>query len=124
MIGTVEEVTKTKSGKALRVKLAGTWYGGFLDSGLDKAVGKTIEAQITPDKGWGLGIGQWSYSQAPAQPSPANTAVKPSNGDRWWLPFVSNQVAHAIQAGRIQTPADMNAWAKAAKECVLATDIL
>lgn len=47
-------------------------------------------------------------------------AVTPiSNGpssDRWFMPFVSNTVAHAIAAGKIQEPLDIKAWAAAAKQ--------
>lgn len=59
--------------------------------------------------------------------SPQGASTGQTSGayaDRWWLPFVSNQVAHAIAAGKIQNPNDMNTWAKAAKECIQATDIL
>jgi hypothetical protein len=122
MIGTVQSCDKSKSGKSWRVKIDGKYYGAKFDSHLETAIGKAVDFNYkTTD--FGEWIESWAYTQAPAS-APANTAVKPSNGDRWWLPFVSNQVAHAIAAGRIQTPADMNAWAKAAKECVLATDIL
>ena len=33
-----------------------------------------------------------------------------------WLPFASNTVAHAISAGLCQTPAAVEAWARAAKD--------
>ena len=133
MIGTVTAVNHSKSGKAFRVTLNGKVYNAFLDSKLDTAVGKVIDCQITPDKGFGEGIGQWAYSQAPAQPSPANSPVGVENratvatgpaGDRFWLPFCSNQVAHAIQAGLIKEPSQIGAWAKAAYEAVQAVDAL
>jgi hypothetical protein len=34
----------------------------------------------------------------------------------WWMAFVSNTVAHAIEAGLIKLPNDMIGWAIAAKE--------
>ena len=128
MIGQVKTVTKSKSGKAFRVQFVGNdaWYGAFLDSGLDGAVGKTIDAQITPNKGFGEGIGQWAYSQAPTPPAASNAPVAPSTGggDRWWLPFVSNQTAHLIGAGVIKDKASLNQWMKDLKEAVTATDAL
>lgn len=135
MIGLVESVAPSKSGKAFRVKLSGSFYNAFLDSGLDKVVGKSIDCQITPDKGFGLGIGQWSLAegQPPTKPSTASPAgFKQMSGtltvaipqDRFYMPFVSNVVAHAIAAGQIKTPADLNQWAKAAYEAAQALDAL
>jgi len=133
MIGKIKSVMKSKSGKAFRVQFEGSeaWYGAFLDSGIDGAVGKVVDAQITPNKGFGEGIGQWAYSQAPTSPAPANTAVGASTGasagaysDRWWLPFVSNQCAHLIAAGVIKDKASLNQWAKDLKETVIGVDAL
>jgi hypothetical protein len=39
--------------------------------------------------------------------------------DRWWMPFVSNTVAHAIAAGQIATPENIKLWAAAAKQAAL-----
>ena len=36
--------------------------------------------------------------------------------DRWYMPFVSNTVAHAIEAELITKPADIEVWARAAKQ--------
>ena len=126
-IMTVEKCNPTKSGKAYRVLLNGAWYGAFLDSGLDKAVGKTIDCQITPGKaGYGDTIGQWTYAQgqpaAPSQTAPAAPQGVP--GDRFYMPFVSNVVAHCIQAGVIKQPSDINQWAKAAHDVAQALDTL
>jgi hypothetical protein len=38
----------------------------------------------------------------------------------WWMPFVSNTVAHAVQAGFITEPGMVLGWARAAKEAALA----
>ncbi len=121
MIGKVEQVTKSKSGKALRVMINGVWYGAFLDSGLDGAVGKTVDAQITPNKGFGEGIGQWAYSTAPTPPQPANTASAPSTGGKLTEPelrFVSNVVGSAIMAKTLTDPMEIGTWAKAAAAAV------
>ena len=130
MIGRVEEVNTSKSGKALRVKLGGKWYGAFLDSGLDAVVGKMIDAQIVPNAKYGDGIGQWGMApdaaeavRATAERATERVAVT-MTGDRFYMPFVSNVVAHGIASGAIKTPADINAWAKAAHDVAVALDAL
>ena len=137
----VEEVMTAKSGKSLRVKLGGTWYGSSLDSGLNGAKGQMIEAEIQTSDKFGPWIKGWKPVAAPQVPPPsqgglpsasAPAAAAPykyaepnSNVAPWWMPFVSNSVAHAIAAGHIQTPEGIRAWAigarNAANACVSAT---
>ena len=117
-IGKVEEVTKTKSGKALRVKFNGAWYGAFLDSGLDGAVGKMIDVAITPDKGFGLGLGQWAYSQStppPEQPAKQSASGRLVESE---LRFVSNQLNAAIASKSVTTFEEMSILAKQLKNLV------
>ena len=45
-----------------------------------------------------------------------STAANPAGAAPVWLPFASNTVAHAINAGIIKEPADVKAWAAAAKQ--------
>lgn len=74
-----EQVTKTKSGKAFRVLLGGKWYNAFIDSGIDNAVGKYIEAEITTSEKFGPGIQKWAYSQVAApQVTPPIASPSPS----------------------------------------------
>ena len=131
MIGTITQVNKSKSGKAFRVSLNGKVYNAFLDSEIDKAVGKLVDVQITPDKGFGEGIGQWAYSTMIVQPSAPTQAAAPSvaipnnaYADRWWLPFCSNQIHALIAAGVIKDKASLNQWAKDLREAVQAVDSL
>ena len=42
-----------------------------------------------------------------------------ATGDRWWMPFVSNTVAHAIAANMINEPTQIKLWAAAAKQAAL-----
>lgn len=42
--------------------------------------------------------------------------------DRWWMPFVSNVTAHAIEAGKIEDPMQIKAWAAAAKTAAIEID--
>ena len=121
MIGKVKTVTKSKSGKAFRVQFEGSekWYGAFLDSGLDKAVGRVIDAQITPDKGFGEGVGQWGFSAEPAPPSAPTQA--PTVSGRLTEPelrFVSNILGAAVTAKTITDPLQIGVWAKAAAQAV------
>lgn len=62
-------------------------------------------------------------SQKDITPSGGNGAAPGGGGgDRFYMPFVSNVVAHAIAAGRIEGPADIQAWAQAAKAAAVALD--
>lgn len=110
---TVESVTPAKTGKSLRVKANGEWYGAKKDSGI--AAGMTIDAEVE-DGEYGKWINKWkAMSNAPAPASNPSSAPQLPGGSPW-LPFVSNTVAHAITAGLIQSPSQVEAWAKAAKD--------
>ncbi len=125
----VEEVMPAKTGKSLRVKLGGTWYGAKLDSGLNGSKGRMIEAEITTGK-FGPWIDAWRPSTAAPQvppPSAAPTATaaaapsmptyaepaKPGTVAPFWAPMASNVVAHAIAAGKIETPNQVGNWVRA-----------
>ena len=124
MIGAITAVNRSKSGKALRITLNGKVYNAFLDSGLDGALGKVIDAQITPDKGYGEGIGQWAYSKEipiQAQEVAQKAANRPLEAGRLTEPelrFVSNLCASAITAKTLTDPMDIGVWAKAAAQVV------
>jgi hypothetical protein len=114
----IEAVTKSKSGKALRVKFSGndTWYGARLDANLEGAKGKSIEAEVEVDEQYGPQIKKWAFAQGDAAPSsPANGGKDHGSSDKWFMPFVSNTVAHAISSGQITEPSQIGMWAKAAK---------
>lgn len=105
---TVEQVKPASSGKSLRVKANGDWYGAKKDSGI--TAGMSIDAEVEDGD-----YGKWINSyRAAGSPSPASKA--PASNGAAWLPFASNTVAHAIQAGMIQQPGQVSAWAKAAKD--------
>ena len=121
-IGKVENVSPTKSGKALRVRIAGNYYNAFLDSGIDKVVGQTIDFQVTPDKGYGLGIGQWGPASSQPPASAPQAPIKPTGAlERLTEPelrFVSNCVGQAITAKTITDPSEIGVWTKAAAAAV------
>ena len=127
----VEDVTTTKSGKGLRVKLSGTWYNAFLDSGLNGQKGKMIEAEIKTHEKYGPYVEAWKPSNAapqvltpPVQTGHSPSSVSPAaaapqyryaepNQAPYWLQFASNVVAHAIAAGIIKNPNEVGAWVRA-----------
>ena len=128
MKGYVKSVVPSKSGKAWRVQIGDKYYGANFDSKLDTAVGQSIDFDYDDGK-FGLWIKTWGldHSTTPTPPSqapvsPPGQASRVSNGDRWWLPFCSNQIAHLIQVGVVKDKASLNQWAKYLKDCVVALD--
>lgn len=123
----VEAVTKSKSGKALRIKAGDKWYGARLNSGLEGAKGKTIDAEVHDDEQYGLQIDTYKLVGSTPAADKAPTPGVPAGGNSapWWMPFVSNITAHAIQAGIITAPNQIEAWATAARAAAhkLETDI-
>jgi hypothetical protein len=121
----IESVTKSKSGKSFVVKAGGKQYLANLESGLSQ--GMTIEAE-TKDSDFNgtllTWIEKWKPVTTAAIPSP-QTGTNSGGSAPWWMPFVSNVTAHAIQAGIIQTPNQIEAWAIAARNAAhkLETDI-
>ena len=135
----VEEVMTAKSGKSLRVKLGGTWYGANLDSGLNGAKGRMFEAEIQTSEKFGPWIKGWKPVAAPQGPQAGGTPPSSSSptslpavaapqyagepGDNiqpWYMPFVSNTVAHAIEKGLITSPVGINEWALKAAQVAVA----
>lgn len=134
MAVTVDEVTMAKSGKSRRVKLSGSWYGSYMDSKIEMVpIGSVIEAEIvTLDKG-GPWIKAWkaatNAAPPPSQVLPATypkettrerepqyaEPAKPGTVAPWWGPMCSNVLAHAIAAGILKTPNEVNVWYRAVK---------
>jgi hypothetical protein len=124
----IAEVTLSKSGRALRVKLGNTWYGAFIDSGLKDKVGTWIVADIEVSDKFGPQIKGWKPVAAPqsapsASPPSAGTphsaGAASDNVAPWFWPSVSNICAAAIEKGIITKPEDLNMWAlKWAQVCV------
>ena len=113
---TVEKIHPTKSGKGYMVRAAGVpdaYYSGAL--GIEQTQGKTIDAEIGS---WQSPSGSSvatikSFSLSSAQPAPQAPTVQ--HTDRWYMAFVSNVCAHAIQSGLITDPAQLAIWASGAK---------
>ena len=133
----VESCQPTKSGKAWRVCLGGTYYNAFKDSGIENHVGKMIEAEITTSEKYGASIKAFKLVQVAAPAAPVLQSQAPVTRERepqyaepaklgtvapWFMPFISNTVNAAIAAGHINTPAGIQAWALAARGAALAAE--
>ena len=125
-------VKRAPSGKSLIVEVAGRKEGYFakLDSGLE--AGMTVEAETKASEwkgktSWWIekwknapatGLGQAPASGQQTRPDPSQTGGEgrfTAEGiNLAFLPFVSNVVAHAIAAGKVEGPAEISAWADAA----------
>lgn len=120
----VENVTPTKSGKGYMVN--GKYFAG-LKTGIEQAQGKQIDALMGSFKSASGATVETieSFTASSSQPAP-QAAVARLNGipaiDRWWLPFVSNQCAHAIAAGLITSGEDLMKWATFAKAAATVAD--
>ena len=112
MIGKIESIAKSKSGKSWRVKVGGKFYGANFDSQLSTdTVGKTIDFVVESGE-FGDWIKSWGYGQAAAQEASSPEA------DRWWLNFVSNCCGQAIACGTLKEPGQIKPWADAAFRAV------
>ena len=108
--------------KSLAVTADGKEYLAKKDSGI--TAGMNIEAQIETSEYNGKTyhwIKKWKASNGSAAPqaSGAETVRReatPAGAAPLWGNFVSNQVAHAIQAGLITDPSQIKLWAAAAKQ--------
>lgn len=126
---TVESVKLTQTQKAYSVKSAtGKYYVAGKDIGIEQVQpGSTIDAVIGSFQGKDgktiSTIDGFSLAEPQKQPV-ANPGLpaSPANGDRWWVPFVSNQCAHAIQCGLIKELGDLSQWARAAKLAIISAD--
>ena len=142
---TVANITQAKTKRSLRVLLGNKWYGAYLDSGLEK--GMIIEPVIETSEKAGPWIVKWTPAEGHTLPESASAEPEdernpPAEGESatpqparerqasnmiappYWLPFVSNTIAHAITAGHIREPGQIGAWAKAAAETAIALETL
>src|SRR3990167_5711722 len=111
MKGIVQTVTLSKSGKSYQVQIGGQGYFAKLDSKLDKAVGQAIDFSVDPSDYKGKVVNwvkEWDFDRGAPAPAPAaplaGTVLVPSSMPRarWYMPFISNTVAHAITAGLVK----------------------
>lgn len=128
MLLNIESVKTNPSGKSCIVKAGGKDYFAKPDMGL--AAGMNIDAvtQVSEFNGkqntW---IKKYTVATNNAAPvgdrAPEASAGRaeglkpnaPTGAAPFWMPFASNVVAHAIQAGIITAPSMIGAWVDAAK---------
>jgi hypothetical protein len=116
--GAISAIEDSKSGKALRVQVNGQWFSSK-DFGIRDQVGQVITFTPSSSEYRGktyywindynvgtTGTTTTSKSGAPAPVADANAMA--------FLPMTSNLVAHAIAAGLVQSPDEIQAWARAA----------
>jgi hypothetical protein len=116
--GAISAIEDSKSGKALRVQVNGQWFSSK-DFGIRDQVGQVIT--FTPSSSEYRGktyywindynVGTTGTTTTRANGSPAPVADANAMA---FLPMTSNLVAHAIAAGLVQSPDEINAWARAA----------
>jgi hypothetical protein len=121
---TIENIKTNPSGKSCVVKAGGKDY--FAKPNIGLSVGMTIDAETEVSEYNGksnIWIKKYKAVNGSAAPqnvtdagakAPASAAAAPV-----WGNFVSNQVAHAIQAGLITTPEQIKLWAAAAKQAYM-----
>lgn len=113
--------------KSLVVTAGGKDYFAKKDSGITAGMTIDVETEDSEYNGknycW---IKKWKAmaAQTPDQPASPPKGQQASTG-LWWMPFVSNVTAHAIQAGLITEPRQLEGWATAARNAAhkLDTDI-
>lgn len=121
---TIESIKTNPSGKSIVVKAGGRDY--LAKVGMPLQAGMTIDAELKDSQFNGktnTWIEKWKQVNVAPQ-TMGNTqpvhgaAVSGSSAGAApvWLPFLSNTVAHAIQAGLITDPSHIKLWAAAAKQ--------
>lgn len=114
-------VKPTPSGKALLIKSGDKTYFAKKDSGIEE--GMVIEAETKASEYDGktnIWVEKWKRAgNGSAGPAPASAPAQDSGVNMAFMPFVSNVVAHAIQAGKIEQPSDIARWANGAYSTAL-----
>ena len=116
--GAIQSAEEGRSGNSLRVNINGQWYSSK-DFGLKDMVGQVVT--FTPSTSEYRGktyywINDYNIgTTGSARVDKSGNAQAPiATNDMAYLPMTSNLVAHAIQAGKVETPEQIQAWAKAA----------
>lgn len=120
MIGVIESAQPSQSGKSLNVRVGGKDYQSK-NFELQRMAGQEIifEPSMTNYQGkdyWWINDYQISDRATTPAGQAMETAVtqSPERNDVIYLPMTSNVVAHAIAAGLITTPTELEKWATAA----------
>ena len=115
MQGTIQEVEQSSSGKSVRVNVGGQWYS-CKNFGIQSLVGQEITFEPTTNE-WKGKTYHWINDYSVTDQSPISVPRGPSSvavANKDCMPMTSNLVAHAIAAGKIETPDQILSWANAA----------
>ena len=118
----IDSCKTSKSGKSLNVSSNGKWYLAKLDSGLDKIVGQSIDCETEDSEFNGATMTWINKYRVTQQTVPASAPASSGGNIMPFMPFVSNTVAHALLAGKIESPADISKWAEGAYEAAIALE--
>jgi hypothetical protein len=117
---TVAEIRPPRqSGWSSSAKTTDGHYIGFKADKLALEVGKTYRLLVEEREKGGKTFVDAMRIVEEVLPKANGAAIPTGNIAPWWMPFVSNTVAHAIQAGCIKEPADIKQWAAAARQTAM-----
>ena len=117
---TVKFVNPPKEGKKLAtIKAQDDKYYYYDPKKFNFVKGETYEIDTRDDDYQGK---TYVHVEAIVKQAQSNGAAKPA-GDRWYMPFVSNTVAHAIASALITDPDQIKLWAAAAKQAALELEV-
>ena len=123
----IDQAALSKSGKSYKITSGGQIYYAKPEQGLQNMVGQTLDAEVAKSDYNGTEmwwINAFTKVRQDAVQTPAQSATEgqkiysASPIAPMWLPFASNSVAHAIQAGLIKTPSELNMWVLGARHAV------
>jgi len=113
----VKYVNPPKEGKVLgTIKLEDGSLIGFDPAKFSPREGASYEAEVETSEFKGKTYRRLTKMSEVAS---GNGAMNGANAAPWFMAFVSNTVAHAITAGRIDSPDGIEAWARAARNAAL-----
>lgn len=132
MQGVIQGIEYSKKG-APKFKVNGAWYyaGRCKVEGLHVGAAIEFESKLFGDQNNLNGLEWWKPLQGGQPPQQQTNGAKAPGAsttgvptgpvpDALILPFISNTVAHAIQAGLIKAPADLTQWVLSAKAALTA----
>ena len=126
--GQLSEIGRNKSNSGNKYKIDGQWYYPDRSCNTDGIqAGMQVEYSSYMGGSDGklrivsvlrpAGVPPSQPNEAAKQPAPtAQVSISPLDGEG--MRFVSNLLAHAIAAGKVEKPEDLSAWARGAKNAL------
>ena len=126
--GQLTEIGRNKSHSGNKYKIDGQWYYPDRSCNTD-GIQAGMQVEYSSYMGGSDGKlrivsmlrpggvpAQSQNGQHPATPPAAQVTLSPLDGEG--MRFVSNLLAHAIAAGKVEKPEDLSAWARGAKNAL------